>query len=49
MAINLIVALIGFPLIIYPAFQVPFAYIILLFTVIQFFKALRNKKVKLFA
>lgn len=48
MAINLIVALIGFPLIIYPAFQVPFAYIILLFTVIQFFKALRNKKVKLF-
>lgn len=48
MAINLIIALIGFPLIIYPAFQVPFAYIILLFTVIQFFKALRNKKVTLF-
>lgn len=48
MAINLIIALIGFPLIIYPAFQVPFAYIILLFAVIQFFKALRNKKVTLF-
>lgn len=48
MAINLIIALIGFPLIIYPAFQVPFAYVIMAFTAIQIFKALRNKKVKLF-
>lgn len=48
MAINLIIALIGFPLIIYPAFQVPFAYVIMAFTAIQLFKALKNKKVKLF-
>ena len=48
MVINLIIALIGFPLIIYPAFQVPFAYVIMAFTAIQIFKALRNKKVKLF-
>ena len=42
----LVIGLIGFPLVFYPAFQIPFAYVILLFTIVQFVTAYKQKKIK---
>ncbi|KXT84045.1 hypothetical protein STRDD11_01147 [Streptococcus sp. DD11] len=39
-------SLIGFVLVIYPAFQVIFAYIILMYFLVHFFRALRKKELK---
>ncbi|VTS31530.1 Uncharacterised protein [Streptococcus porcinus] len=42
----LVVSIVGFVLIIYPAFQVPFAYLILFFFSVVFVKALKRKEVR---
>lgn len=41
-------AVIGFVLVIYPAFQIPFAYLVGAFFVIEFWKAIRTKKLQVF-
>lgn len=45
LAIGLSSSIIGFVLVIYPAFQVPFAYLIATFFLIEFISALRNRRV----
>ncbi len=47
LACGLVVSLIGFVLVIYPAFQVPFAYIIFAFFLIEIFKAIKSSKIDL--
>ncbi|EMB65934.1 DUF7657 domain-containing protein [Streptococcus mutans] len=41
-------SLIGFPLVLYPAFQVPFAYVIAVFFIIQLISTWKEKKLKKF-
>ncbi|NYS48871.1 hypothetical protein HZY93_02585 [Streptococcus danieliae] len=48
MASFLVSAMIGFVLVIYPAFQIPFAYLVGAFFVIEFWKAIRTKKLQVF-
>ncbi|NKZ19366.1 hypothetical protein HF992_00605 [Streptococcus ovuberis] len=45
LAIGLSSSIIGFVLVIYPAFQVPFGYLIAIFFFIEFISALRNRRV----
>lgn len=44
----LISGIVGFPLIIYPAFQVPFTYLIVFLFLIEFYSAWKNKKLRKF-
>lgn len=46
-ATGLIISLVGFVLVIYPAFQVPFAYLIFIFFLLYFIDAIRSNKLKL--
>lgn len=47
LATLLSISIIGFTLVIYPAFQVPFAFMLVLFFVIEFVSALREGRIKL--
>lgn len=46
MAACLASSIIGFVLVIYPAFQIPFAYILLVFFSIEFYTAIKSKSIK---
>ncbi|WP_247644744.1 hypothetical protein [Streptococcus sp. NLN76] len=48
MAIFLASAMIGFVLVIYPAFQIPFAYLVGIFFLIEFIGAIKAKKIHIF-
>lgn len=42
----LVIGITGFSLVFYPAFQIPFAYVILFFTIVQFVTAYKRKNIK---
>lgn len=48
MAILTMIGLIGFTLVIYPAFQVPFAYLLAIFLITAFVKAIRSRRIHWF-